>query len=648
MSYWFSSERRLPQERLLAVWYFIPVCTIVLLSGFWNLQVIETKKYTELAEKNRIRSIPIVAPRGRMLDREGRVLVDNYPAMRVLLLRDNPEEVARLLPQVAEGLEIPLEELQALIEGAGSLPKFHPIVVKHEATEADVAFIESHRADLPMLELLMVHRRRYPADGFLAHAVGYVGEVNESQVARSKGRYKSGDIVGKSGLERQYNDVLMGTDGMRQVVVNSLGKEVEKLQQIEAKPGKPIQLTIDYDLQLVAEQALGERKGAVVALDPRTGEILALASHPAPDPNAFALRIQREEWKLLNQDPDKPLLNRAIQAQLAPGSVFKIAMATAMLESKVLPEDFSVYCPGTADFYGRTFRCHVWQKGGHGHVQLHKAIVESCDIFFYNVGKRLGIERIASYAQQLGLGRRTGVDLPAEESGLVPSPEWKQRAFKQKWYAGETISVAIGQGALTSTPLQLARSVAGVAMGGVFKQPHLIRNGAGAKAWGERTFALAEHTVERITQAMFGVVNEGGTAAGARLEGVEFCGKTGTSQLISSEGLAKLKGNGRRFTDNAWFVGYAPRRNPEIAVAVLVEHGEHGSSAAAPVARDILKAYYDKKSLKEKQQYTVEYKRYEVPAPLLAEAAAAEKPAQKRQDSRSADAELPRRQENRH
>jgi len=620
----------------------------VLLSGFWNLQVIETKKYTELAEKNRIRSIPIVAPRGRMLDREGRVLVDNYPAMRVLLLRDNPEEVARLLPQVAEGLEIPLEELQALIEGAGSLPKFHPIVVKHEATEADVAFIESHRADLPMLELLMVHRRRYPADGFLAHAVGYVGEVNESQVARSKGRYKSGDIVGKSGLERQYNDVLMGTDGMRQVVVNSLGKEVEKLQQIEAKPGKPIQLTIDYDLQLVAEQALGERKGAVVALDPRTGEILALASHPAPDPNAFALRIQREEWKLLNQDPDKPLLNRAIQAQLAPGSVFKIAMATAMLESKVLPEDFSVYCPGTADFYGRTFRCHVWQKGGHGHVQLHKAIVESCDIFFYNVGKRLGIERIASYAQQLGLGRRTGVDLPAEESGLVPSPEWKQRAFKQKWYAGETISVAIGQGALTSTPLQLARSVAGVAMGGVFKQPHLIRNGAGAKAWGERTFALAEHTVERITQAMFGVVNEGGTAAGARLEGVEFCGKTGTSQLISSEGLAKLKGNGRRFTDNAWFVGYAPRRNPEIAVAVLVEHGEHGSSAAAPVARDILKAYYDKKSLKEKQQYTVEYKRYEVPAPLLAEAAAAEKPAQKRQDSRSADAELPRRQENRH
>ncbi len=626
MSYWFSSERKLPQERLSAVTYFIFIVTGVLLTGFWNLQVIETKKYEEMAERNRIRSIPIVAPRGRMVDREGRVLVDNYPSFSVLLLRDDASEVQKHLPAVAEGLEIPVEDLQAQLEAARRLPKFQPIVIKHEASPADIAFIESHRADISTLELLMIHRRRYPADGFLAHAVGYVGEVSEQQVEKSKGRLRPGAMVGKAGLEKQYNSILMGTDGLRRAVVNSVGKEVERLVQTEATPGKPIQLSIDYDLQLIAEQALGEQKGAVVALDPRTGEILAMASHPAPDPNAFAVRIQREEWRQLNENPDTPLLNRATQAQLAPGSVFKIAMAAAMLESKVIPGDFSVYCPGTADFYGRTFRCHVWKKGGHGHVDLHRAIVQSCDVFFYNVGKRLGIERIASYAFNLGLGRKTGVDLPAEEGGLVPSPEWKRRVFRQKWYAGETISVAIGQGALMTTPLQLARSIAGMAMGGVFRQPRLIKTGSGEGAGTGTRFELAEATVEKITQGMFGVVNEGGTAAGARLEGVEFCGKTGTAQLISTEGLARARKTGRRFTDNAWFVGYAPRRNPEIAVAVLVEHGEHGSSAAAPVARDIIKAYYDKKSQQNKQQYTVEFKRHEVPGGLLASADAQGKP----------------------
>ena len=629
MSYWFSSEHKLPKERLSAVSYLIVGVSGLLLLGFWNLQVIESDKYAEMAERNRIRTIPIIAPRGRMLDRESRVLVDNYPSFSVLLLRDDPEVVARTLPQVAEGLEIALEELQAQVEAAKKFPQFHPIVVKHEATPADVAFIESHRADVPVLELLMIHRRRYPAEGFLSHAIGYVGEVSEQQVERSKGRYRSGDIVGKAGMERQYDEILMGKDGLRRAVVNSLGKEVGRLNQTEAIPGQAIQLTIDYDLQLVAEGTLAGQKGAVVALDPRTGEILAMASHPAPDPNAFAVRIPREEWKQLNEDPDKPLLNRAIQAQLAPGSVFKIMMAAAMLESQVIPEDFSVYCPGTADFYGRTFRCHAWRKGGHGWVDLHKAIVQSCDIYFYNVGKRLGIERISSYAYQLGLGHKTGIDLPGEEGGLVPSSEWKQRVRKQRWYAGETISVAVGQGALMTTPLQLARSIGGMALGGILRQPHLVRPAKNGPAQAEERFPLAENTIEKITQAMYGVVNEGGTAAAARLEGIEFCGKTGSAQLISTEGLARAGQNDRRFTDNAWFVGYAPRRNPEIVVAVLVEHGEHGSTAAAPVARDIIKAYYDKKSRKDKQQYTVEYKRYEIPEPLLAEAAA-QKPESRR------------------
>jgi len=395
------------------------------------------------------------------------------------------------------------------------------------------------------------------------------------------------------------------------VIVNSLGKEVGRLEQKEAVPGKPVHLTIDYDLQLVAENSLGPQQGAVVALDPRNGEVLAMTSHPAFDPKDFAVRISKEEWQELNEDPARPLLNRAIQAQLAPGSVFKVVMATAMLESKAVPEDFSVTCTGAEDFYGRQFKCHIFGKGGHGHVELHDAIVKSCDIFFYNLGKRLGIDRISYYASQLGLGRHTGIDLPGEQEGLVPSEEWKERTFKQKWYPGETISVAIGQGAITATPLQLAHTIGGVAMGGAFHRPHLL---LGAKDTDQPSFPISEATTEKISQAMLGVVGEaGGTAHLVHLEGIEFCGKTGSAQLISNEGKARAGHvTGKQLVDNAWFVGFAPRRNPEIVVAVLVEHGVHGASAAAPVARDIIKAYYDKKSSQEKKQYTVEMKHYDV------------------------------------
>ncbi len=624
---WFERDQKLPQVRLAIVSYVIVGMIALLLVGFWKLQIIESDHYTQLAERNRIRAIPIIAPRGRMLDREGRFLVDNYSSFSVLLLRDDPPQVERNLPQIAEGLGMTLEDLQQQLESAKILPKFQPIVIKTEASKADIDFIETHRTDIPVLEMLMAYRRRYLPDGFMAHASGYVGEVSAQQVESSNGRNRPGDLVGKTGLERQYNDLLMGTDGMRRVIVNSVGREMGRLDEKEAVPGKPIQLTIDYDLQVAAEQSLAGRKGAVVALDPRTGEVLALASRPAPDPNQFAVRVPREEWKRLNEDPDRPLLNRAIQAQLAPGSVFKIIMATAMLESKAIPEDFSVFCTGVTDFYGRAFHC--WQKHGHGQVSLHRAVVQSCDVFFYNVGKRLGIDRISYYALQMGLGRKTGIDLPAEESGLIPSEEWKQRIFHQKWYPGETISVSVGQGAVTATPLQLARAIGGIAMGGIFKQPHLLMT-TGTPP--EQKFSLSEETTEKVTQAMFGVVNEGGTAAGVRLEGVEFCGKTGSAQVISAEGL-KRAGRQRRFSDNAWFVGYAPRRNPEIVVAVLVEEGEHGASAAAPVARDVIKAYYEKKAKRSQKQFTVEYKRYQInPEPTVAEAQAAARPAPRSQE----------------
>ncbi len=600
MAFGLGNDSRLPQGRLAVVSYVIVGLTLLLLIGFWKLQVLDSGHYSELAQQNTTRTIPLIAPRGRMLDRDGRVLVDNYPSFSVLLLRDDMSIVNKALPQIAAGLGITPEDIHQQIEAARHLPKYDPIVIKPEASQADIAYIESHRADLPMLEMISMSRRRYPSDGFLASAIGYVGEVSENEIDASDGKLRPGDMSGKAGLEKQYNDMLMGTDGLRRVIVNSVGKETGRLDQTEAIPGKPITLTIDYDLQVAAEASLGDKKGAVVAMNPQTGEILAFVSRPSPDPNAFAVRVTKQEWQRLNNDPDLPLMNRVIQAQLAPGSVFKIVVATAMLETKVVPENFSVFCPGQTTLYGRVFHC--WDPKGHGTVELEKAVAQSCDVFFYNVGLRLGIDRMSYYGSQVGLGKRTGIDLPSEEPGLMPSAEWAQRVQHRQWMVGENISVGVGQGAITTTPLQLAKAIGGIAMGGVFKQPHLLKTSDPVP---ETRLALSEDTVEKVTTYMNDVVKPGGTGyANAHLEGIEMCGKSGSAQTIGAEGLAKAK-NRADYKDNAWFVGYAPRRNPEIVVSVLVQSTmKHGGEIAAPVARDVVKAYYDKKNKKNLQQLT--------------------------------------------
>ncbi len=630
MSYWFRNDNRLPQARLAIASYVIVGMVGVLLLGFWKLQVIDSDKYTSLAERNRVREIPVIAPRGRMLDRDGRVLVDNRPSFSVLLLRDEPVLVEKYLPAISEGLGIPQDDLKDQLSNTRTPPKFQPIIIKPEASPADIAYIESHRTDIPVLEMISVSRRRYLPDGFLSHAAGYVGEVSEQQIEASNGKLRMGDFAGKFGLERQYNDILMGTDGKRRVIVNSIGKEVGPLPTQEAIPGKQIQLSIDLDLQQVAEQSLGARPGAVVALDPRTGEVLAMASHPAIDPNDFAIRISAEEWKKLNEDPERPLINRAIQAQLAPGSVFKIVMATAMYETKAVPESFSVFCPGYGTFYGRQFKCWVYGKSAHGVVEIHKAVNQSCDVFFYNLGIRLGIDRISYYATKFGLGRRTGIDLPSEEPGLMPSEDWVRRVFHRKWYPGETVSVAIGQGAVTTTPLQLARLIGGIASGGVFMQPHMLKD---APNVAEEKFPLSESTIEKITEDMYGVINKGGTGAALKLQDIEFSGKSGTAQVIGYATRDRF-GKQKKFLDNAWFVGYAPRRNPEIVVSVLVqESGKHGGESAGPVVRDIIKAYYDKKNKKPQGQFTADAKPPEPHRPRVPAAMAASRVALKTEEA---------------
>jgi penicillin-binding protein 2 len=587
LSSWNVNDQRIPQGRLTLFSYLSVAFVILLLVGFWKLQVVQSGHYSDLAEKNGIRSIPIIAPRGAMLDRNGKVLVDSYPSFSILLLRDNPKLVQKYLPQIESGLGISPQDMHDQLEAAKTEPRFMPIIVKPEASEADLAFVESHRSDIPVLDLMMVQRRHYPFGEMLANTIGYVGEVSAQELERSDGRYAPGDIVGKAGLEKEYNDQLEGTDGMRRVVVNSVGKVMRTLDNVQPIPGKPIQLTIDYNLQQIADHDMEGKEGAVVAMDARTGAILAMVSRPTFNPNDFAVRIPPKEWRQLNTDPETPLLNRAIQAQLAPGSVFKIVMATAMLESKAIPATYTVYCPGYANFYGRVFHC----DHAHGEVDLHKAIVASCDVYFYHVGQLLGIDRISHYANALGLGHLTGIDLPGEEPGLVPSEQWVERVYHHKWYPGSTISLAIGQGALMVTPIQLARMVAGVASGGNLVQPHLLKDDPNLKV---TRFPISQTTEDIITQGMWGVVNEpdGTTAESVKLKNIDFCGKTGTAQTMSYDLEHRL---GKHIKENGWFVGYAPRENPEIVVAALVQ-GAGWGSFVAPIVRDVVKAYYDEKN----------------------------------------------------
>jgi penicillin-binding protein 2 len=576
----------------IAFFQYVAVAVFLfLITGFWDLQIRNPEVYQERALENSVKSIPVLAPRGKILDRDGRVIVDNHSSFSLYLSRENLK-MEHLRP-IAEGLNIDYDSLVARVRRFQSrgAPQYEPIAIKEELTPGELAFVDSHKdaSTFPELEVVHVQHRLYPRDGLAAHVIGYVGEVSEAELNDPEfARFHQGDVIGKDGIERQYNDLLMGVDGQRRVEVDSSGNERHVLDDKEAVPGKNLQLTIDLDLQAVAELTMENRRGAVVALDPRTGEVLAMVSRPAFDPNLFAGRIRSKDWKELLDNPDHPLLNRAIQAQQAPGSTFKPIMALAGLETGVIDDNFHISCGGGASFYGRYFKC--WGK--HGTVGLHEGLVHSCDTFFYNVGNRLGIDRIAQYADMVGYGHKTGIDLPHEAEGLVPSSRWKIRNFREKWYPGETISVSIGQGATTVTPLQMAAAMGGIAIGGMWFQPHMV---AEAHLLPARRAEVNLENIQKVIDGMYGVVNEaGGTGGRARLPGIEVCGKTGTAQLASND-LLKGTSYGLTHKDNAWFVGFAPRENPEIVVAALFESGEHGQ-LAAPIVRDVLKAYFDKKA----------------------------------------------------
>ena len=593
-----DSNKQLIQQRLNL--FYVPIIAVAALLAvrLWQLQIINGAEYTVLAEKNRIRTIQVVAPRGTITDRNGTPLVENRPSYNILLYRESVANIEATAAFVTAKLGVSPEDFSAILGRNKATPLFHPIVIKEDVGIDDISVVESHRQEHPELQLDQEPRRLYRYGAVGAHVVGYVSEVSADELA--KGVFpgaRVGSLVGKFGVERTYNDKLTGDDGSRVVLVDSLGREVGLVEEVDSIIGDNLQLTLDLDLQTTAESLLEGKVGAIVAMDPRNGEILALASSPSFDPNSFSTRISPEAWNQLVNDPNRPLQNRAIQNAYPPGSVFKVIMAEAGLDEGLVDESTRVYCRGSAFFYNREFHCAA--KNGHGFVGIEDAVARSCNIFFYELGRRLGISRIAEHAQALGLGERTGIDLPGERSGVMPSPEWKQRARGAKWYVGETISVSIGQGAVTTTPIQILRAVGCIASGGLLTTPHVLLRAEGGRDESqsrlEKSVAIEPETTNKIRAGMWQSVNNWGTGHGASIPGADICGKTGTVQIIGAERGKELNGNLPALEDHSWFVGFATRDNPEIAVVAFVEHGGKGGIAAAPLAREIFRLHFARK-----------------------------------------------------
>jgi penicillin-binding protein 2 len=597
-------DRRSLTIRLSVLQYLTAVVFAALAVGFWIFQIAQHQKFLETAENNRVRKLPLPAPRGVLLDRDGRMLVENQNTLNIALVREQTKNLGDVLRQLAAATGVSEAQLRDTVNRRRREPTYHPMVLIENASREQVIAASARRLELPGIIYQEVPSRRYPASDMAAHLFGYVGEVTEAQLQRPDyDGIEPGTMVGQAGVELAYNKNLMGKEGNKTVAVNSVGREIRELSKLDPTVGRPLQLTIDSDVQKSIEDAFAASgfNGASVVLDPRNGEVLGFTSRPAYDPNAFAAGIDRATWASLNTDDLKPLQNRALQGRYSPGSTFKMAVGLAGLEEGVITPGFQVHCSGSANFYGRNFACWAKSKGGHGTVTLKTAIEQSCDVYFYTVGNMLGVDRINKWATLFGLGVKSNIDLPNELVGLVPSTEWKKTQKEKKWYAGETISVAIGQGQVAVTPVSMAVYAATLANGGTRITPHLVKamdDGTGLKPIPppppQSKVDVTFEKLQAIRDGMWGVVNGAGTGGRARVAGHDVCGKTGTAQVISNAGRRAAARSGKDLRDNGWFVFFAPRDNPEIAGVVFLEHGIHGPNAAS-LAHHILETFFAKK-----------------------------------------------------
>ena len=583
------------QGRLPLLAAFIILAIVILFIRLWYLQAVKGEYYQEQAESNRIRPVMLRPPRGVIYDRSGRPLVENELVFDISLIPEDAPDLDATIEKLSAIVKVTPDAIRKALEDAtDARTSYDPVKIREEAPWDEVAVIEAHQDDLPGAIIEPEHLRHYPYGGLASHQFGYIGKVSKSQ--RKKEQADIGMLTGQSGLEKIYDKLLRGVAGRRMIQVNAAGRKVKDLGIEEPRPGTDIYLTIDLDAQKAAEEELGSRAGAVVAMDPNTGEILALTSHPTYDPNLFPRGISPKDWVQLMKDPGHPMYNRAIQSVYPPGSTFKIIVALAGLESGVIKLDDKVACKGFLMSGRHSFRC--WKKGGHGAVSFHQALVESCDVYFYTMGERIGWDRVAEYARKLGYGSLTGILLPDEKPGLIPTTAWKKKRTGEAWYPGDTYINSIGQGFVLVSPIQACQMMSVVANGGRFFRPLLLKQTRNRET-GEVNVVSPEHTgsvtldpnvLQEVRSALAGVVNEpGGTAHAAATPLATVAGKTGTAQVIAQ------KVSGRKLSDetkdHAWFVAFAPVENPKIAVAVVVEHGGHGGSAAAPIAKKVIEEY---------------------------------------------------------
>ncbi len=570
-------------DRILIFTYLISIGFAILLLRLWQLQILHGDEYREISESNRLRVIGVPAPRGIIFDRNGIPLVKNSPYFCASVI---PEEFDRnSLPALAAVLKMPVEELTHKINKKGQSP-LTPIRLKEGLSFEEVSYIEARRSDFPGLMIDIEVSREYIYGSNGSHLIGYLGKLSPDQSKNPD--YKDVPreaFIGQWGVEKLFDKTLRGTAGQRIIEVNALGREIRLLRENPPIKGSDLTLSLDIALQNEAEKAFEGKAGALVAMKPGTGEILGMVSAPSFDPNKFAKGISYDEWVALSQDKKLPMLNRAIQSQYPPGSTFKIITAIAGLEEEAINEHTKVDCRGGISYGKWTFGC--WKKTGHNVVSLHRAMVESCDVYFYEAGKRLGIDKIQKYSYMFGLGKETGIPIGKEKKGIIPSVAWKLENKKSPWFLGETFVNAIGQGYVSATPIQMTAMISAVSNGGTVYKPNILHGEAPVVV--SRADVKPE-TLRAIKDSLVGVVNEpSGTGWTAKSSTTLIGGKTGTAQVV---GIRKdSKHLPEKFRDHAWFVAFAPEEHPEIALTVFVEHGGHGGAVAAPIAKKAIEAY---------------------------------------------------------
>ncbi|MEW5800784.1 MAG: penicillin-binding protein 2 [bacterium] len=589
-------------RRIILVTGFILMAFFCITIRILFMQIIEGEKYRTLSQNNRIRLVRITSPRGIIYDRNRRILSATRPSYQATIVLEDTEDLDSEIDFLSKILKVPATKLHEKIKSSPRRGPYKEIILKKDLTFLEVAALEEFKLNLPGVNVDVGTVRSYPEGALAGHVLGYVGEISERQLHQEM--YKdvhAGDQIGQFGLERVCNRFLIGLDGGKQIEVDAWGREMQVLGYETPRAGDNLVLTVDLELQKFIEELLGGKAGAIVVMDTRNGEVLAMVSHPSFNPNSFASGISQKEWSELIHNSQYPLQNRAIQSHYPPGSVFKIIVAIAGLETGALNESTTFYCGGQVSIGRWTWKC--WKKGGHGRLSLHQAIVHSCNVFFYQAGAKIGAEAIAHYAQLFGLGQPTGILLENEESGFIPTPAWKQKALRTKWYPGDTLSMSIGQGYISVTPLQAVNFITAVANGGTLYCPKLVRSVLNSQ--GEpiqelpsqviRQMNISPKTLEIVQRGMFGVVNEYGTAARAMIPDIKVAGKTGTAQMVSLRDQGEKEDLPEELKDHAWFCGYAPFENPEIALAVFVEHGGKGGATCAPIAKEIFLKYFQLK-----------------------------------------------------